>query len=445
MENKYCDLLAKVKADDAFKAGLIAALEQRQEHTTTRRFAVKKTKWIAAAAAALAVAACTGAALAVLHSSFGAKNSGVQFSDRYPEYVAPVIDQVIGSLETTGQSGAALQASSDGIQVVLESSLCDTGFMDLQFRVKISEEKLAAYRRPEDKSWNVPLVYLSFNDPVAEDNGIKSVRLGGANYTLILDGEEFWLRGRTAQSIEQISAGEYVVQQLWFLDDSILDGRETFQVTLRDVAVGLGENCLPIDGEFNLTVSKAKALQDTTSFEPEGTVSWTRGNVTRTVETVSLTPLQSIVRIRTVYSEVSRENFWPENIDYLAYSGSGQARATFSARIAASITYEDGAAETLVEPGEYDFSRQDFEHAVFETVEVVALAPVTDSGSLMLKVYETDDRTGVVTNIADYKLDLTAHTMQIDERDICVYDPAAGTMAEEYKTYLKLRYGLDVG
>lgn len=446
MEDKYCDLLTKVKADDAFKADLIAALEEKQQkHRTARRFSMKKTKWIAAAAAVMAVVACTGAALAVLNSGFGAKHYGVQFSDQYPDYVVPVIDQVIGGLEATGQDGAVLQTSGDGIQVALESSLCDTGFMDLQFRVKISEEKLAAYRRPEDESWNVPLVYLSFNDPVTENSGVKSVRLGGANYTLILDGEELWLRGRTAQSIEQVSAGEYVVQQLWFLDDSILDGKETFQVTLRDVAVGLGENCLPIDGEFNLTVSREKARQNTTLIELGENASWTRGNVTRTVEAISLTPLQNIVRIRTVYSDVSRENFWPENLDYLACSESGQAQATFSARIAASITYEDGVMEKLAEPGEYDFSRQDFEHAVFETVEIVATAPIAGSDTIVLKVYETDDRTIAVTNIADYKINLTSQTMQIDRRDVRVYDPAAGMMTDEYKTYLKFRFGQDIG
>lgn len=445
MENKYCGLLAKVKADDAFKAGLIAALEERQEHKMTRRSPMKKKIWIAAAAAALAVAACTGAALAVLNLGFGAKLFGVQFSDRYPDYVEPVIDQVIGGLETEGQDSAVLQASSDGVQVSLESSLCDVGFMDLQFRVKISEEKLASYRRPEDDSWNVPLTYLSFNDPVTETDGVKSVRLGGANYSLILDGEEFWLRGRTAQSIDQVSAGEYVIQQLWFLDDSILEGRESFQVTLRDVAVGLGENCLPIDGEFNLTVSREKARENTTFIELGEDTSWTRGNVTRTVETVSLTPLQNIVRIRTVYSDVSRENFWPENIDYLAYSENGQPQATYTARIAASITYEDGVTEKLAEPGEYDFSRQEFEHAVFETVEVVAMAPMADSGTIVLKVYETDDRTIAMTNIADYKIDLASQTMQIDRRDIRVYDPATGMMTDEYKTFLKFRYGQDIG
>lgn len=401
---------------------------------------MKKTKWMAMAAAALAVTACTGAALAVLHPGFGARLDGVQFSGKSHEYVAPVTGQVIGDLETGGKDSAALQAGSDGIQVSLEASLCDVGFLDLQFRVKISEEKLAAFEDPEDGR----LIYLSFNDPVTSSGGVNSVRLGGANYSLIVDGEELWLRGRTAQSIDQVAVGEYIVQQLWFLDDSVLDGKETFQITLQDVAVGLGEDCLPIDGAFDLTVSREKALQDTTRIVPAGTNSWTRGNVTRTAEEVFLTPLQTIVRIRTVYSDVSRENFWPENLSYLAYSGSGTPQSTFSARIAASITYEDGVIEKA-EPGEYDFDRQDFAHAVYETVEVVALPPVTDSDSMVLKVYEIDDITCAITHIADYSINLTSQTMQIDEQNVLVYDPETGAMADEYKTYLKWRYGMDVG
>ena len=44
MEKKYCDMLAKVKADDAFKKDLIAALEEKQRHKTVRRFFMKQKK-----------------------------------------------------------------------------------------------------------------------------------------------------------------------------------------------------------------------------------------------------------------------------------------------------------------------------------------------------------------------------------------------------------------
>lgn len=386
-----------------------------------------RKKWPAFVAAALAVLTCTGAALAVLYTGFGAKNDGVQFSDNYPQYLEKLDQRTAG----------------DGVQVALESYLCDEGFLDLQFRVKIGEEKLEAFREGKDANWEEPLTYLSFNDPVMEKNGARSLRLGGANYTLNIDGQDIWLRGRTARSVEKVGVGEYVVQQMWFLGEDVLEGKDEFRISLKDVAVGLGEDCIPMEGGFDLTVSKAKAAASTVTVEMKDNVWSPREGVTKTVEKVSQTPLQTIFRIRSVYTGISSEEMNIDSWDYLVYDAAGQARATYSARVAAEITYADGTVERLAEPGEYDLSRSSFEGATFITEEIVAVAPV--EGTVTLRAYESEYAPDYrMTVAAEYRIDLSAGTVEAETVNAVIYDAGTGEMDNEYGVYYKLRYGQDV-
>ena len=448
MKAKYYDLLAKVKADDAFKKNLIEILEEKQKHMTIRRFfSMKQKKWAATVAAAVAMLACTGTAIAFFQVGFGAKDFGVQFADDYSQYVELAGSQVLGNDISIAPGSDAekldLQTNSDGVKVALESYLCDEGFLDVQFRVKISAEKLNAFRGEENSEWEEPLTYLSFNDPVIERNGVKSVQLGGANYTLNIDGKDVWLRGRTAQDVEKIGAGEYVIQQMWFLGEDVLGNKDDFRISLNDVAVGLGETCISLDGSFELPVSKTKAAAATKIIELQGN-SWSpRAGVTKTVETISQTPLQTIFRIRSVYTGVSSEQLDIDSWDYLVYDSEGEARATYSARTAAKITYADGIVEQLNDPGEYDFGRKSFEGAAFVTEEIIATAPV--QGSIVLRAYDADyapDYRVIVP--AEYQIDLSAKTMAAKTVGTVIYDAGTGKMDSEYGEFCKLRYGQDV-
>lgn len=455
MEKKYRRLLAKVKADQAFKQDLITMLEEKQKHNTTRRFTMKKKRWIAAIAAAMAALACTGAAMALLHSAFGAKNAGVRFSDNHPKYVETANGQILGEKVTVPTPPDAsdspktelekldLRTNGDGVQVALESYLCDEGFLALQFRVKISEEKLDAYRSESGSEWEEPLTYLSFNDPVIERDGVTLVALNGANYTLNIDGQDVWLRGRTARSIEKTGVGEYVIQQMWFLGEDVLDGKDDFHISLSSVAVGLGETCIPLDGGFELSVSKAKAAAATSVITLQDN-SWSpRAGVTKTVEKVSQTPVQTIFRIRSVYTGVSSERLDIDSWDYLVYDAAGQAQTTYSARTAAEIIYADGTAERLTDPGEYDFSRQSFEGATFVTEEIIAAAPV--DGNVSLRAYESDDVPDYrVTAAAEYRVDLSAGTVEAKSINMVIYDAGTGEMDSEFGVYFKKRFGQDV-
>ncbi|MCI8304720.1 MAG: hypothetical protein HFF52_08845 [Lawsonibacter sp.] len=411
-----------------------------------------RKRWVAVTAAALALLACTGVAMAVLHTNMGAKDNGVQFSNDYPQYVEKVTGQVIGDQDADPGASPSpktelekldLQTNGDGIQVALESYLCDEGFLDLQFRVKISGEKLDAFRSEENSDWEVPLTYLSFNDPVMERDGVKYVQQGGANYTLNVDGQDIWLRGRTAQSIDKVGAGEYVIQQMWFLGEDVLGSKDTFHISLGSTAIGLGENCISMEGGFDLSVSKSKAAAATSVITLKDN-SWSpRPGVTKTVEKVSQTPLQSIFRIRSVYTGVSSEQLNIDSWDYLVYQANGQAQAAYSARTAAEIVYADGTAEQLTDPGEYDFSRQHFEGATFITEEIIATAPV--SGSVVLRAYDSDYAPDYrMTVAAEYQVDLSAGTVAAKTVDTIIYDAGTGEMDDEYSVFYKLRYGQDV-
>ena len=254
---------------------------------------------------------------------------------------------------------------------------------------------------------------------------------------------DLWLRGRTARSVEKVGVGEYVVQQMWFLGEDVLEGKDEFRISLKDVAVGLGEDCIPLEGGFDLTGSKAKAAASTVTVEMKDNVWSPREGVTKTVEKVSQTPLQTIFRIRSVYTGISSEEMNIDSWDYLVYDAAGQARATYSARVAAEITYADGTVERLAEPGEYDLSRSSFEGATFITEEIVAVAPM--EGAVALRAYESEYAPDYrMTVAAEYRIDLSAGTVEAETVNAVIYDAGTGEMDNEYGVYYKLRYGQDV-
>ena len=263
MSKNYYDLMSGIKADEDFKEKLIVNLQEKQKEKQNQEqktvkgvlMKMKVRKMAAAAAVSLAVLTCGGAALAALKGSFGVgvsslQSVGIKLPDNAAEWAEPVESQSIGD---------------EDLKVALESVVCDDGFAILQFKVNVGAEKLKSYKEGLDKDYQVPLCYLSFNDPITKENGYEETRLGGANYNLIVDGEDVWVRGRSEHSIECTGDGEFIVHQMWILDDSILNGKKEFTLTLGDVVVGLDNDCIPVDGTFEVKLSKESALEQTDS------------------------------------------------------------------------------------------------------------------------------------------------------------------------------------
>lgn len=448
MSKNYYDLMSRIKADEALKEKLIASMREKQKQNQEQEkqtakgvlMRIKVRKMAAAAAVALAVITCGGAAFAALKGSFGVgvsslQSVGIKLPDNAAEWAEPVENQEIGD---------------EDLKVTLESSFCDEGFTVLQFKVKVGDEKLKSYKDSMDSDYEVPLCYLSFNDPVTTRNGYSETRLGGANYNLIVDGTEVWVRGRSEHSIEQVKDGEYIVHQMWFLDDSILKGKKEFTITLEDVVVGLDNDCVSVDGSFEVKLSKENALDHTEVITPQKDASAEYKKMEKTIEKVSVTPLQDIVVIKSVYKDVDNEDLgyvldedYVGTLYYMAYDKDGNHISCHRMETERKITYQDGSSEVL-EPGDYSFCQEAFDHARLETTEIIAVEKTEDNSKVLLKVYEENDYTAAIKNIMECGIDLGQKRVDVESKDTYIYNPEESIVTEEYREMMRQLYGLEM-
>ena len=193
---------------------------------------------------------------------------GIKFSDEYENYRVEADRQEL--------------YTSTNSSIKLEATVCDDGFTVLEFNIKLSDEdikqmKIGETLSPEETFWDIennkPLdvepIFLSFNDRIISDETgtyIDSLN----NFNIIIDGEEYWLRPRTAQTVTQISESEFKVYQMYFLTDKELNGKEEFTITLENVCVRSGKaitnegwEFVQAKGQFDIKVSKENAVKNT--------------------------------------------------------------------------------------------------------------------------------------------------------------------------------------
>jgi hypothetical protein len=236
---------------------------------------------------------------------------------------------------------------------------------------------------------------------------------------------------------------------MWFLDDSILNEKEDFVITLKDVAIALGEDCIGFDGNFNIEVSKEKALQNTTTFEPKKDSTLKYKGLEKSIEKVTVTPLQNIVKIKNVYEDISLDDLtyvlsekYVGQIEYLAYDQNNNLISSYAMETSGKITYEDGTTEELV-AGDFEFSKDDFKHATYEVVEMIAIEQNEDINKIKLELCENSDYYNTVRNIMEYNIDLNSKNITAKSKDELIYDKKNKVVTEMYKDYYKKMYNIE--
>lgn len=336
---------------------------------------------------------------------------GIKFSGEYENYKVSVEGQEIRNNETS---------------IKLANTVCDEGFTVLEFDVKLSDsdkEKLNLGEKmlteeymntpPEELSLTldekeefikefgdqlIDEIYLSFNTKfITDETGTYLDNIN--NYDITIDGEYFWLRPRAAQSMTKISNNEYKVYQLYFLTDKELGDKKEFTISLKNAVIlanytqfGSEETYIPLDGEFNVSVSKEKALENTKITESIEEIK--HNDMTKKVDKIIDTPLQTIVKISTVYENVDYKKLSNEIIDKVEYNASdenGVILGTYSYETKRLITYSDGRQEEW-NPGEIEASG-DFENAKMELTEYIIIEKVNSKIKLELK--ENNEMLGV--------------------------------------------------
>lgn len=314
---------------------------------------------------------------------------GAIFSSEYEEYKEEVINQVLYHKESS---------------ITLTSTVCDDGFTVLEFTVKLGQEdkeRLSLDKTiitEDNKEVEIKELQLSFNNkPITDEVGTYFIDLN--NYKVIIDGESFGIRPRWLQTMEKLSDNEYKIYEMYFLTDKELKDKLEFNLTLADVTlktdysgVGGEQLLLPIEGEFNIKVSKVKATNNTITFVPD-CEEVKHKNMTIKVEKLMQTPLQTIVKVIRKYDNVSLSSLTYENnsefiddIIYNAYNENDKKLSTITYETKRQVVYEDGRKEEWV-PGDIGTSNN-FEKAKMEIVEYVIVRKDEDNSKLNIKLSE---------------------------------------------------------
>lgn len=345
---------------------------------------------------------------------------GIQFSDEYENYKVNVEGQEVAYNET---------------KIDLVSTVCDEGFTILEFDVKLSKEdkeylrlgesiiteediqqakeideeqfnetgKTPAYNHLMEAKDTMNTVALIFFGQKQEEYG-KIVYNPEPTYNVIIDGEEMWTK--TTQTVTRISDYEYKVYQLFLLTDDELKGKENFKISLNRVVLGnTGEKkktksrmqtintaynarYINIGGEFEVEVSKEKALQNTNVIYPEN-AEVTYKKMTKKIEEVKVTPLQIIAKVSTIINEVSllslsssRSEDYIGLIDFKAYDNNNQELSSCEYEVKRVITYENGKTEEWATGDIGTF--KDFENATMYLTEYIIIEKKENVNSIKI-------------------------------------------------------------
>ena len=251
--------------------------------------------------------------------------------------------------------------------------------------------KIGETLSPEETFWDIennkPLdvepIFLSFNDRIISDETgtyIDSLN----NFNIIIDGEEYWLRPRTAQTVTQISESEFKVYQMYFLTDKELNGKEEFTITLENVCVRSGKaitnegwEFVQAKGQFDIKVSKENAVKNTKVIIPKYE-DIREKDMTKNIDKIWVTPLQTIVRVRTTYEDVSLNRLEnTKNIDYIdtnvydVYNEKEEKLSSHAYETKRIVTYSDGKTEEW-EQGDIGTSNN-FTNAKIELTEYIII------------------------------------------------------------------------
>lgn len=402
MENKYKETISKIQVSEELKNNIIEKMEQEQRKRNGE-IVIKIKKIISSIISIIGILACSGVVYAAVTGRIQIGERGIVFSDKYVEYEQKVENQYI---------------EKDDTRVELVSNMCDDGFLVLQFEVELSD----AIAEKE----NGGLAYLSFNDKLINEEEYKYLNLNGANYNLVIDGKEYWLKGATdSQIIENIRNKNYTVYQLYFLPSDVVESKETFTITLDDVIIAIAPDegeFLEIDGSFEIEVSKEKAIQNTTTItNDEASVVYER--LTHKIEKVSQTPMQTIIKVSSLLTDATLRNStyllaedYIGTIEYKIYDQNDNELFVYTCINKYEYYDENEIIKTLSineigeveEPNGYDKTRME-EYIVTERNEELK--------TLRIEVYEINEYYGRTRNIGTHIIDLENEKISCENKN----------------------------
>lgn len=328
---------------------------------------------------------------------------GLGFSNEYENYKVNVEGQEVANKETT---------------IDLVSTVCDDGFTILEFDVKLSkedkeylrlgesiitEEDIEQEKKKYKEEYNIE--FDENHSGLMEFKGVtNTVELEFSSnfeapenqaYNILIDNQGYYIKGQ--QTTSKISEYEYKVYQMYFLTDKELNGKTNFKLTLKldginnignkddyigekDFIILNTENNsrkIDISGEFNVEVSKDKALENTKIVDAN-CESAKYKELTQSVDEVKVTPLQIIIKLKTQIDNVSLQSLSSTRnkdyigiIDYNVYDTNGNKLNSFNIEKQRTITYSNGTTEEWA-PGDIG-TYKDFYGATMNLTEYIII------------------------------------------------------------------------
>lgn len=389
MENKYNKIISKIEVSEELKNTIVQKMQEEELKRKGISFKLKRA--FSSIMGALGIMACSGAVFAAVTGMFKIGERGIIFSEEYANYEEKVENQFV---------------EKEGTRIELVSKMCDDGFVVLQFEVELSDT-LA-----EDE---YGMDYLSFNDKIIYENNYKNLNLAGANYNLIIDGEEYYLKGCTdKQIIENVKNKKYTVYQLYFLPSDIVENKEYFTLTLNDVIIARvpdeGE-FFEMDGSFEIEVSKQKAQENTKTIKNED-ANVTFGRLTNKIERVSQTPMQAVIKVKSLFTDVTTRNtyYLPAddyigNLSYKVYDQDNNELFVYNALTEYEYYWEDGRVKT-VPASEIGVDADEVGYYKYSIEEYIVTEKNKNIKSLRIEIFEKNEYKGITRNIGNHFIDL---------------------------------------
>ena len=149
---------------------------------------------------------------------------------------------------------------------------------------------------------------------------------------------------------------------------------------------------ISIDGEFNVSVSKEKSIQNTNIYIPNCEEIKYK-NITSHIDKVINTPLQTIVKVSYTYNNVNLNTLTNENdsnyidtIEYKAFDENDNELGIFAYETERKITYENGKSE------EWDIgdvgTSENFNNAKLERTEYIIIEKRSENSKIKIELNE---------------------------------------------------------
>ena len=403
---------------------------------------------------------------------------GIKFSDEYDNYVVEVNKSI----------------SREETKIELVSTMCDEGFTVLEFDVHLSQkdkeylrlgEKIFSEEEIEEKRKQMQELrnqtiesmrkYMTDEEieNYIEENASKNMTTASLltldeyesvtntlkllispskqsvtnyetmetfqsyslndNFNLKIDGEEYFLRGRSTQNVIKISDYEYKIYQFYFITDKELNGKSDFTLTLDNlVLINCGdrnsvsnpddgfvtntlnnERYIEFEDELEIQLSKSKSLENSRKIVA-GEEQSSFKNMTKKLEDITVTPMQTVIKVNSVINNVSLQSLasvqnsnYIESMSFEVYDQDNNLLNVYSSETSRIITYSDGRTDEwdVGEIGTY----YEFYNATMELTEYIIVETNDKIKSLRIVPIAIDYNNGKkqVNKLDGFTIDLT--------------------------------------